>query len=360
MSIWNKVLLWLIGLASLGFLILTARTLQTHAFWMAAAQKLEKSIGNERLKTGLRGQNHELHAEIDKQLLELHQLLVAQPQVWPNCGVQVQIDKGKATATVVAGIGMPVDAAGKPLPHGIAANSMLYAFADPTAEGPGRYLGEFNVTKAEEKQIMLQSAFPLGQLDMQKLNEAARGPWTFFNVLPQDNHEAFASLTDEQKKALLPADTLGEYLKDGKPATEQDPKERIDSEKNYVRQLRDYAQLLDNARRRDTILYDETEATTRDKALVEGSQADAQRQVQFSQNLITGLKAQLAKKIKEVDAVANLHKLLEEKLAAIIGMVNRRIEENKAMAGQIAQKQLEATRLIDIRTRAMAQASGEK
>jgi hypothetical protein len=354
MSIWNKVLLWLIGLSSLAFMILAARTLQTHAFWMSTAQKLEKSIGSEGLKTGLRGQNRELHAEINNQLIELHKMLVDQPQVWSNCVVQVKVDKPKATASIVAAIEMPADAASKPLPHGIAASSTLYGFEEATAESPARYLGEFNVTKAEEKQILLQPAFPLGQLDMKKLEES-RGPWTFYSVLPQDNHETFASLTDEQKKALLPADTLAEYQKDGKPATDQDPKERIDANKNYVRQLRDYAQLLNNARQQNTILYDETEATTRDKALVEGSLADAQRQVQFSQNAITELKALLAKKLKEVDAVANLRKLLEGKLALIEGLVKNLIEENKAMAGQIAQKQLEATRLIDTRTRAMAE-----
>ena len=83
-----------------------------------------------------------------------------------------------------------------------------------------------------------------------------------FNVLPQDNHDSFASLTDDQKKAMLPADTLAEYQKDGKPATEQDPKERIDAQKNYVRQLRSTA-LSNNARQQNTILFDESEATTR-------------------------------------------------------------------------------------------------
>jgi hypothetical protein len=361
MSIWNKVLLWLIGLASLAFLILGARTLKTHEFWMSSAQKLEKSLGDETLKTGLRAEVRELNVDINKQLVELHKLLVDWPQVWSNCAVQVRPDK--SSVVVVAAIEMPADAAGKQFPHGIPANGTLYAFEESPAGTPSRYLGEFNITKSEDKQVTLQPAFPLGALDKKKITEA-RGPWTFFNVLPQDNHDSFASLTDDQMKALLPADTLAEYQKDGKPATEQDPKERIDAQKNYVRQLRDYAQLLNNARQQNTILFDESEATTRDLALVKTSQDDAQRQVQFAQNLIAELKTQLGKAEKARDAVAKFNKdqleggllkQLKDKLASIEAEINRLIEQNKAMAGQIAQKQLEATRLIDARTRAMAQ-----
>jgi hypothetical protein len=305
-----------------------------------------------------------LNTQIDEQRLQLHKLLVDWPQVWPNCAVQVRPDRN--SVVVVAAVEPPADAAGKPYPHGIPALGTLYAFEESTAEGLGRYLGEFNVTKVEEKQVTLQPAFPPGQLDVKKINEAARAPWTFFNVLPQDNHDSFASLTDDQKKAMLPADTLREYQKDGKPAEPQDPKERIDAQGNYVRELRDYAQLLNHARQHNTILFDEMEATTRDLALVKGAQEDAQRQVQFAQNQITELKAQLAKREKERDAVAQFNKdqkdvleggllkQLKDKLATIEAEINRLIEQNKAMAGQIAQKQLEATRLIDARTRAMA------
>jgi hypothetical protein len=356
MSIWNKVLLWLIGLASLGFMVLAARTLQTHAFYMGAVKTLEKNIGSEGLRTGEKGKYVELKTEIDKQLVELHQLLVDRPQVWSNCVAQVTVNKPKATASVVVAFEAPNDVNVKPTPHGISANSTLYAFEESGQKDvPGRYLGEFNVTKADDKQVAMQSAFPLGDLDQKKLSDATGKFWTLYSVMPQDSHEAFASMTEEQKKAVLPAATLTEYLKDGQPADPQDPKERVVDGK-YVRQLRDYAQLLNHARQQNTILFDESEATTRDKALVEGSTADAQKHVQFAQNQITDLKSALGKKGKEVDAVANLRKLLEDKLASIEAKIKSLIEENKAMAGQIAQKQLEATRQIDARTRAMAQA----
>jgi hypothetical protein len=353
MSIWNKVLLGLIAVASLGFLYLAARSLQTHASWMSTAQKLEKSIERvaEENRVLLEGDNGQ--PGINQLLVEKHNWLIDRPRVWPNCTVQVKTDKPKATATIAAAMDLPT-------PHGIAANSTLYAFEMGAADKPPRYLGEFNVTKAEEKSISLSPAYPLSQADLKRLDEAARAPWSFYDYLPQDNHETFAVATDEQKNALLPKDTVAEYLKDGKPATEQDPKERINAGRQYVRFLRDYPQIFNFFRKQATVLNDEIEATTRDKALVDESLADAQRQVQFAQNQITDVKARLDKKTKEDQAVVKLRDQLQEKLASIIEAVKSLIEKNKAMAGQIAEKQLEATRRIDARTRAMAQNAGEK
>jgi hypothetical protein len=359
MSIWNKVLLWLIGLSSLGLLIMAARAFQAHAYWMDTAQKLEKSIARVKDDNRLLLMGDNENPGINKERVLLHKLLVDRPRVWMNCVAQVP----KGAATINVAIDMPG-------PHGIIANNTIYAFEEPSADAPGRYLGEFNVTAAAEKQLTLAPAYPLTPSDLMKV-ESTKQPWILYDALPQDNHEAFAGLTEDQLKTFLPPETLAEFAKDGKPATEQDSKDRIDEQKNYVRQLRDYSQLLDFYRRQYTILFDETEATTRDKALVDESLADAQRQVQFFQNLSTELKTQLGKTEKERDAVAKFAgdrleggvlKMLKDKLASIEGAINRMIEENKAMAGQIAQKQLEATRQIDARTRAMAQsaAGGEK
>jgi vacuolar-type H+-ATPase subunit I/STV1 len=175
-------------------------------------------------------------------------------------------------------------------------------------------------------------------------------------VLPQDNHEIFSPLTDEERKtrlASVPAEVLEEYNKDGKPDV---------AGKVFERSLRNYTLMFNNVRQRKTVLFDEAEATKRDMALVVESRDDAQRQVQFYQNLNTDMGIRLAKAEKERDAVAKLLKQITDKLATIEGNVKRLIEENTAMAGQIAEKQLEATRLIDARTRVMAQTAhgGEK
>jgi hypothetical protein len=339
MSIWNKVLLWLIGLAALGFLILAARSLKTHSGWLSEAQALQKSIGDEGERTGLREENRALKAEIAKERMELHQLLVDRPRVWTNCTAQVKADG--------------IDAGDLPLGHGIAANSTLYAFEEPTANSPGRYLGEFNVIKTAEKQISIVPAYPLDKPEADALR-GSRGLWTFFNVLTPDNHETFAQLTDEQKKKLLPAETADEYVNDGKPAGPQALKDRIDANGNYVRRLRDYTQMLNYARRQKTILFDEIEAIQRDTALVQESVKDAGQQVQFYQNAVTSVKALLATMEKERNDVAGFLKKLQEKVAQIEGLVKGQIQKNADMAGEIAKLQEQATRLIDARVRAMA------
>ena len=44
MSIWNKVLIGLILLASIGFFILGARALKTHQYWREQALQLEQEL----------------------------------------------------------------------------------------------------------------------------------------------------------------------------------------------------------------------------------------------------------------------------------------------------------------------------
>lgn len=358
MSIWNKVLAWLIGLSAIGLLIMAARAMQVRACYMDAAQKLEKSIARVKEDNRILRQGTAENPGILALTTELYKWQVSRPRVVANCVAQVP--KGAAT------IAVSTDPA---KPHGIVPNNRIFAFEQGDATAPGGFLGEFNVVAADAKGLTLAPAYPLTAADL-KMIESATRPWVIYDQLPSDSHEAFAGLTDEQIKATLPAGTADEYAKDGKPADEKDPPERI-VDKNYVRQLRDYAHLLDFYRRQYTVLVDENEATKRDRALAEESAADAQRQFQFFQNLNAEIKAKLEKTEKERDVVGKfegenptggLIKMLKDKIASIDAAIERTIKENKAMAGQIAQKQLEAAREIDARTRAVARtaAGGEK
>ena len=85
--------------------------------------------------------------------------------------------------------------------------------------------------------------------------------------MPQDSHEIFAALSDAEKKALLPADSVAEYLKDGRPAAKDDPKECVVDGK-YVRPLRDYDVLFRADQEKRILLTDSTVAATWDKNLV--------------------------------------------------------------------------------------------
>ena len=130
MSIWNKVLLWLIGLSSLGLLIMAARAFQAHAYWMDTAQKLEKSIDRVKDENRLLLVGDKENLGINKERVLLHKLLVDRPRVWMNCVAQVP----KGAATINVAIDMPG-------PHGIIANNTIYAFEAAFRRRTGPILG---------------------------------------------------------------------------------------------------------------------------------------------------------------------------------------------------------------------------
>jgi len=331
MSIWNKILIGLIITFSLVFFYMSARMLKTQKYWSDLAQKHEAAINT------LQKEDDEKVTEIDQIRGELNKLTVDRQRVWYNCDPQVNINRQSGAVTIK----VTVD---QPNPSGIANKTILYAFEDAPTAKKGRLLGEFKVTAVADKQITLEPAFKLMPVDLDKLATAKR-PWNLYDSLPHDSHEIFAQLSEQDKKAMLPADSAAEYIDDGV--------------KNS-RPLRDYALLFDVYHMKITELVDQEQSALRDRQMVEDTLTDAQRQVQFYQKQATIFQAILAKLVQQRDAVkAHLDKL-REKLAEAKAAVEKFIENNKAMAGQIAKIQLDATRRIDQRTRAMAQsANGE-
>ena len=198
----------------------------------------------------------------------MNKLLLDRRRAWFKCDPRVKLNRDDGTAEITIIIDQPD-------PHGIAENTILYAFEEADVQKKGRYLGEFKVTKADEKQKQLVLA-PTSRLTAREIDrlEAAKRPWELYEIMPRDNHDIFASLSDEEKKAMLPADSLPEYLKDGKPAAKDDPEERVEDGK-YVRPLRDYQVLFSADRAERTLLADQIDAATRDKKLVEDALAEA-------------------------------------------------------------------------------------
>ena len=94
---------------------------------------------------------------------------------------------------------------------------------------------------------------------------------------------------------------------------------------------------------------------------IDNTLADAKIQVQFWKKQATVVKTVLAEMVRQRDAVAAHLDKLRKKIAETKAAITELFKNNKAMAGQIAKIQLDATRRIDERTRAMAQsANGEK
>ena len=156
--------------------------------------------------------------------LELHKLLLGRRRVWFGCEPKMPIKIGRNDGT--AEITLTIE---KPAPSGIARKTVLYAFQEADVQKKGAYLGEFVVKSASEKdkQVTLIPTDKLTPREIDRL-EKAKDSWILYDILPSDNHEIFAGMSDAQKKALLPMlspASLQEYLKDGQPAAKDDPKE---------------------------------------------------------------------------------------------------------------------------------------
>lgn len=345
MSIWNKVLAGLIGVASVAMFYMAARTLKTHQYWRESVRKHELKLDR------VRKDNVTL-LEGNRQLrMELNGLLVDRRRAWFQCVPKAKLNRQEGTGEIIV-------TAEQPDPHGIAVGTVVYVFEEADVRQNGRYLGEFKVTKADEKlkSVILVPTSRLSPRELKRLIEAKQ-PWDLYEVLPRDNHAVFASLNDDEKKAVLQelsAASLQEYLKDGQPATADDPAERVEDGK-YARAIRDYEVLFGVARMKYTLLTDQVDAAARDDKLVREALELAKQQEEAVKKDVELAKQELTKFARERDAVATYRTKVQEELEAAKAAITRLIESNKAMAGQIAKVQLEAARRIDQRTRAMAQ-----
>ncbi len=349
MSIWNKALLVLIGLAAVPFFFLAGRVLQTRKYWAELAQKFEKRIDqvqneNFRLAEGTTKDGQPTGEGIRQVQLHLFKLTVDRRRAWANCLAKVKTGAADGTAEVT----VTTDA-----PHGIAAKTVVYAFDDAEVQQKGRYLGEFVITKATEKQITFVPTTRLNQREIESLRAANNRPWRLYEELPRDNREVFAALSDEQKREIFPAPIAEEYVKDGKPAVEVGPTDRIVDGK-YVRPLHNFNVLLSAERDHRILLTDAIEAATRDLKLAQEALADARKQEEACKKDIAAIRVELKEAGRQREVVANYRKQLEKKLDDMQAWVAQLIETNQAMAGQLAKFQLDAAERIDQRTRAMA------
>ncbi len=359
MSIWNKVLVGVIALASVFLFYMAANARKAELAWSDSARQHEKRIGQ------LNEQNRELLAGTDtepgiRQLqVDLHKLLVDRRRVWPGCDPTSR-KRGEDTAEITVTINQ-TDAKGQPN-HGIANGTVLYAFEELNVKNKGeilgdfdvgQYLGEFAVTNTNGKLVHLVPTCKLNTREVDRLVKAKR-PWVLYELLPRDSHEIFASLSDEQKKALLPVESLKDYLKDGKPAERDDPKECVVNGK-YVRPLFDYGIMFNDEYEKRMLLADTIVALQQDKQLVMDALDEARTQADLCAKDIAATKKEREKAERDRDVVAAHLKNLEKNLGDMEAWIARLTELNQAMAGRIAKLQLEAAQRIDRRTREMAQ-----
>jgi hypothetical protein len=359
MCIWNKVLVGLISVASLVFFYMAARALQTETAWSKKASDLEKSVKQ------FNDENYDLFEGTGAQpgirqlRVDLYKLLLDRRRMWSECDATVKTAVNDGMAEITVGVN-PTDAKGQPVPHGIAKDTVLYAFEEANAKNAknkGQYLGEFKVAKVGDKQIDLVPTYRLSPREINKLDKA-KGKWALYEIMPRDGHDVFASLSDADKKALLPgvpAESVREYLKDGKPAEKDDPQDCVVAG-NYVRPLLDYTVLFNHARDKRVLLLDAIAAVQTDNRLLKDAVEEAHTQADACVKDIATTTAEKEAMERDRGIVKALHEKLDTSLGAMEAWIARLTETNQAIAGRIAKLQLEAAQRIDQRTRgAMAQ-----
>jgi len=262
MSIWNKVLIGLILVASLGFFYMALRTLRTHQHWREKAQQHEKRIkqfqkDNRQLVEGT-GEGKQYEPGIERLRLDLQKMLVGRGRVWRDCKPQPGPQTIKTGQVAVT-----------PDVRGIGEKTVLYLFEQTAADQGGTYLGKFKVTtfNALDKNSngslepgelppslqpqlatadsdksgtlnlaefdaakpdytgpeVLEPSMKMSTAELQRLAASAgKATWTMYEIMPADSHQAFAHLNQDELKKLLPAESVQEYLNDGKLLTTEE------------------------------------------------------------------------------------------------------------------------------------------
>ncbi len=356
MSIWNKVLLGLIFVLSLGFFYMAAQTLKMHQVWRTSAQQYEEAIAQaqeeaDQLKNGVLEGLQVKKAGVRQLKDALDREVFMRGRVWR--GVQ---PASRPTQQDPEGqFELMVDLQNEG--HQITDQMTVYLFEEKLARDGGQYLGEFRVSGLGGTQITLKPAKRMNDQEYNRLTKSA-GPWMLYERLPMDRHDLFDGVPEEELKAMLPEAAYREILKHGKPADPDDPPERVVNGK-YQRPLVDFALALGYAHIRWSEWIDQIKSIQRDLEAVKTALALAEARQKLHGQEKADVQKELADMEAQRDAVAAHLKEVEEALAARYTMIQQTVEKIQNLARQIARFQLEATRRIDERTRAALQSRAE-
>jgi hypothetical protein len=416
MTIWNKVFIGLILLASIASFVLGARALKTHQYWREQVRELEQELAWQRdvelvLTEGLESPEVAARAQLLEKLggeagqglqqaqqdlgsmreearmglrrvsVELAAELVDRGRVWRETRPQPAPNTAQ-TGQVTVNVEFPS-------PHQIKPSTVLYVFDQRAVDQGGRYLGQFTVEGTEGPQVALKPTLRMGPPALTRLTQSAGrngAAWSLYERMPADNHEAFAALSEVELKTLLPEETVDEYVSDGQMTTPQDVNQRgllgnvyqVDEtgevvkdeaglekvvqaenvEGKYVRQLRDYEEAFRRMHVRLTNGINRIETFERNNEYLQFALNDAQQMYQYRLRERDNLdEVEKPKFVAQRDTVKAHLEALESRVNAFQAALSEGIQSAQNMAGEIARIQREATRIIDERTGAMARAS---
>lgn len=222
--------------------------------------------------------------------------------------------------------------------------------------GAGRqYLGEFRVTEVEGRQAVLE---PLGQLTLdsyagERLLDS-QGPWIVYESMPVDDLDLFARFSDEELQQLLPAESVGEYIRDGEPANaDDDPyrREGLDADGLVVgtdeeavsyrfrRLPRDYSYLFNDLSREQADLIALMQASQTDVAKLTTALASAKKLTIFREEELQKLENDLKLLQRDRQAITQHVKALQAQIAKAERLLSETLQLNASLAAKISRSQ---------------------
>jgi hypothetical protein len=182
--------------------------------------------------------------------------------------------------------------------------------------------------------------------------------------MPPDEHQTFAGMSDEELRQRLPADSVDEYIRDGKATNPDDDPLRTarydEADKQmgpeaegqpartaYQRRLRDYAFELRELTERRAVLQTERSGMQLDIQRVADAATSAERLTAFRQDEANKLKSDLAGLGRDRQAVDRLLAMIQQQLDTIRTLLAEKLRDNSRLVRELAARQTAAARQLN-------------
>lgn len=339
MSTWNKVLVGLIILVSLGFFYFAARCLRARSYWGESIRLHQEALETlaQQKQLLLEGNPAEGRLGVRQLEQELHRLVLERGRVW----------RGSVPKLVRAETGQATVVTQLPPPHKDVVNVNLFVFEEAAGPAPGAFLGQFVVAAVAGPQWELRPVRPMTDAERERLRRS-RVSWSLYEVMPGEPIEPTSSTAPAKSDQPAQATTA--------ESAPQEPSQAVAfGSREWADRLVDYQGLLNEMYRQRALLQDLIGTTTADAQAVEQANQLALQQAEHLKKEQVALQKEIEAMQAEQKLVAEHRARLEAQLALLKDAAQKTEQANRTAAAQLARLQLEAIRRIDERTRKIAQ-----